>query len=90
MESGARVPEPDIVANGRPRDDAALALIADLAADWHCATEEIPAPGRSDKTPFGELVFRIFAWLDLPDASGALRRYWREYKRRKRMPAKTW
>jgi hypothetical protein len=90
METGARVPEPAVVANGRPRDDEALDLIAMLATDWLKATGQSPAPGRSDETPFGALVHHVFGWLKLPDATGALRRYWREYERRKRMPAKTW
>jgi hypothetical protein len=25
-------------------------------------------------------VHQVFGWLDLPDATGALRRYWREHK----------
>ncbi len=85
-EKYARVPEPDIAANGRPRDDEALSLIANLAGDWLRATEKIPKPGRSDKTPFGDLVHQVFCWLKLPDATGALRRYWREHKRRQPGP----
>ena len=71
--------EYDGIANGRPRDDAALQLISFLAMDWTKATEQ--CPGRSDKTPFGDLVHQIFGWLGLSDATGALRRYWREWAR---------
>jgi hypothetical protein len=69
-------------AGGRPRDDDALELISFLAMDWALATEERPMPGRSDTTPFGDLVHQVFGWLGLPDATGALRRYWREWARR--------
>jgi hypothetical protein len=69
--------ECDRVADGRPGDDATPQLISFLAMDWVKATEQIPIPGRSDKTPFGDLVHQVFGWLGLPDATGALRRYWR-------------
>jgi hypothetical protein len=68
-------------AGGRPRDDGAIELIAFLAMDWALATEQRPAPGRSEHKPFGDLVHQVFAWLELPDATGALRRYWREWAR---------
>jgi hypothetical protein len=67
--------------NGRPSDDAGLQLISFLAFDWALATEQRPVPGRSDKTPFSDLVHQVFGWLGLPDATGALRRYWREWAR---------
>jgi hypothetical protein len=69
-------------AGGRPRDDDALGLIAFLAMDWALATGERPMPGRSDEKPFGDLVHHVFGWLGLPEATGALRRYWREWERR--------
>jgi hypothetical protein len=72
----------DGTASGRPRDDAALELISFLAVDWTLATRERPVPGRSDRTPFGDLVHQAFGWLELPDATGALRRYWREWRQR--------
>lgn len=68
--------------NGRPRDEAALQLISFLAADLTLATGQRPVPGRSDKTPFGDVVHQVFGWLGLPDATGALRRYWREWRQR--------
>jgi hypothetical protein len=74
--------EAEGLANGRPRDDDALELISFLAVDWTLATEQPPVAGRSDKTPFGDLVHQVFGWLELPDATGALRRYWREWARR--------
>jgi hypothetical protein len=64
--------------NGRPSDDAALRLISFLAMDWTLAADQLPVPGRSDKTPFGDLVHQVFGWLELPEATSALRRYWRE------------
>jgi hypothetical protein len=67
---------------GRPRDDDALELISFLAMDWALSTESRPTPGRSDEKPFGDLVHQVFGWLGLPDATGALRRYWREWARR--------
>jgi hypothetical protein len=74
--------EPGGLTNGRPRDDDALELISFLAIDFALATEQRPVPGRSDETPFGDLVHQVFGWLGLPDATGALRRYWREWARR--------
>jgi hypothetical protein len=71
--------ETDGLANGRPRDDDALELISFLAMDWDLATGQGPVPGRSDETPFGDLVHQVFGWLGLPEATGALRRYWREW-----------
>ncbi len=69
-------------ANGRPRDDAAMDLVAMLAVDWALATGESPAAGRSDEKPFGNLVHQVFGWIGRRDATGALRRYWREQERR--------
>jgi hypothetical protein len=71
----------DGTGNGRPRDAAALRLISFLAIDWTLAAEQLPVPGRSDKTPFGDLVHQVFGWLELPEATAALRRYWRERAR---------
>lgn len=67
------------IGNGRPRDDDALELISFLAVDFALATGQQPLRGRSDEKPFGDLVHRVFGWLELPDATGALRRYWREW-----------
>jgi hypothetical protein len=67
------------LANGRPRDDDTLEFISFLAMDFALATGQRPVPGRSDRTPFGGLVHQVFGWLVLPDATGALRRYWREW-----------
>jgi hypothetical protein len=79
---GANRTEVGAMSNGRPRDDAALQLISFLAVDWTLATEQRPVQGRSDKTPFGDLVHQVFGWLERPDATGALRRYWREWRQR--------
>ena len=68
--------------SGRPTDDASVRLVAMLAIDWANATGQQPASGRSDRKPFGDLVHQVFGWLNLPDATGALRRYWREQERR--------
>jgi hypothetical protein len=67
------------LANGRPPDDDALELISSLAMDFALASGQRPIPGRSDRTPLGDLVHQVFGWLGLPDATGALRRYWREW-----------
>jgi hypothetical protein len=78
----AMVDRSDRDGNGRPSDDAPLLLISFLAMDWTLAADQLPLPGRSDKTPFGDLVHQVFGWLELPDATAALRRYWRERVRR--------
>jgi hypothetical protein len=80
QEAGGRS-RADARPSGRPSDDAGLQLISFLAFDWALATEQRPVPGRSDKTPFGDLVHQVFGWLGLPNATGALRRYWREWAR---------
>ena len=41
-----------------------------------------PPEGRSDEKPFGNLVHQAFGWIGRRDATGALRRYWREQERR--------
>jgi hypothetical protein len=74
--------EADGLANGRPRDDDALERISFLAIDWALATGQLPVPGRSDKTPLGDLVHQLFGWLGRPDATGELRRYWRKWAQR--------
>ena len=63
--------------NGRPPERAADQFVMWLALDWLHATGEPPKPGRSDRTPFGDLVGHVFSWLDLDNASSAMRRYWR-------------
>lgn len=71
--------EPDvlmIVRGGRPRKDTTEWLVTMLAADWLAATGTLPQSGRSDKTPFGELVHHVFGWLGLDGADATLRRYW--------------
>lgn len=70
--------EPRVVMGGRPRDDEGVQLIAMLAIDWLQATGEPPPKSRSYRTPFGDLVHQVFDWKGREDASGALRRYWRE------------
>jgi hypothetical protein len=71
--------EPDVLMvlrGGRPSKDAAEWLVTMLAADWLAATGSVPLSGRSDKTPFGELVHHVFGWLELDGADATLRRYW--------------
>jgi hypothetical protein len=62
--------------NGRPPEHAADDLVMHLAIDWALATGAPPPPGRSDATPFGELVHHVFGWLNLDNAGPAMRRYW--------------
>jgi hypothetical protein len=68
---------------GRPENAHRQDLVMHLAIDWLRATDELPKPGRSDETGFGDLVHKVFQWLDLPDGSAgyALRRYWSEVRR---------
>ncbi len=71
--------EPDVVMvvrGGRPSKDTTEWLVTMLAADWLAATGSLPQSGRSDKTPFGELVHHVFGWLELDGADAPLRRYW--------------
>jgi hypothetical protein len=70
---------------GRPENAHRQDLVMHLAIDWLWATGEPPKPGRSNKTGFGDLVHKVFQWLDLPDGSAgyALRRYWSEVSRMK-------
>jgi len=51
-----------------------------LALKWYRITElEVP-PGRSDRTPFGDLVHHVFCWLGLETAEQSLRRFWDEVR----------
>jgi hypothetical protein len=52
-----------------------------LALDWVYVTGEIPQPGRSEGTGFGQMVHLIFDWLQEPGAERALRRHWRHVER---------
>jgi hypothetical protein len=61
---------------GRPPEHAAYELVMMLAIDWALATGAPPPPGRSDATPFGDLVHHVFGWLNLDNAGPAMRRYW--------------
>jgi len=76
--------------NGRPRDTAGVDLVMMLAVDWCVATGAMPQPGRSDETPFGALVHHVFGWLELDNASSALRRYWRLAGRQSPLRGLTW
>ena len=79
-EASATSPEnrPPLPGNGRPRADAEDALVMYLAIDWALITGLESQPGRSDQKPFGDLVHRVFGWLDLGTAEQSLRRYWDE------------
>lgn len=70
---------------GRPRHEEQQELIMNLATGWAITTEQLPEPGRSDETGFGDLCHCVFQWLNLPDGSAtqALRRYWETIKRYK-------
>ena len=63
---------------GRPTNERRQTLVMHLAIDWLHATRELPKPGRSDNTGFGDLVHSVFEWLGQPEGSAAyaLRRYW--------------
>jgi hypothetical protein len=61
--------------NGRPRADAAGDLVMNLAIDWHQVTGHAVPPDRSDQSPFGAFVHRVFGWLDIETAEQSLRRY---------------
>lgn len=62
---------------GRPiRNDLQL-LISYLAIDWLRSTGFKPDKGRSDKVPFGALVFMVFRWIgEEGKAAHSLRTYW--------------
>jgi hypothetical protein len=64
---------------GRRSDvDFRISLIGSLARAWECATGIFPAPGRSEGTPFGELVHSVFHWLGIEKGvEHALRRFWK-------------
>jgi hypothetical protein len=62
---------------GRPAATREFLLVVSLGCAWVTATGGLPKSGRSDHTSFGDLVYRVFLWLDLPDggATSALRKY---------------
>lgn len=79
---------PSRLPNGRrPADTGELVMM--LAVDWSLAAGETPSPGRSDATPFGELVHLVFGWLGMQaGAETALRRYWQSVAAEQRRPSK--
>lgn len=67
----------DGFAGGRHERDDLRLLISFLAIDWLQSTGLQPDKGRSDKTPFGALVFMVFSWIGEEDkAAHSLRTYW--------------
>lgn len=67
---------------GRPPHEEGQELIMSLATDWAAMTGQVPTPGRSDGTGFGDLCHCVFQWLDLPQGSAthALRQFWTPIK----------
>jgi len=72
---------------GRPTEDLRLELVMHLAIDWLQSIGKMPKAGRNSKAGFGDLVHRIFDWLEIDDADSAgsaatyaLRRYWATVK----------
>jgi hypothetical protein len=62
---------------GRRADDDLRLLICFLAVDWLLSTGLKPDKGRSEKTPFGALVFMVFRWIGEEEkATHSLRTYW--------------
>jgi hypothetical protein len=62
---------------GRPGDEALRALIRHLAMDFLLLSGEHPVAGRSDGTPFGDLVHSVLQWegIESERAEYALRQY---------------
>jgi hypothetical protein len=64
-------------AGGRPIHHDLQLLVSFLAIDWLLSTGLQPDKGRSDKVPFGALVFMVFGWIGKEDkAAHSLRTYW--------------
>lgn len=56
-----------------------LVLIGLLAAEFKKVTGKPPDPGRSARSPFGNLVHMVFGWIGEPlSAERALRAFWRD------------
>ena len=51
-----------------------------LAVAWRSITGLEVRSGRSDRTPFGDLVHHVFCWLGLETAEQSLRRFWDEVR----------
>lgn len=67
---------------GRPTEiESSLRLIGRLAQSWQKATGAFPEAGRSDRTPFGELVYFVFDWVGAGSPEHALRQWWSEIRR---------
>jgi len=62
---------------GRLRDDRLEALVRNLAIDWSLLTGKQPITGRSDISPFGDLVHSVLQWehIEKKRVEHALRRY---------------
>jgi hypothetical protein len=65
---------------GRPSDvDFKISLIGSLAHAWERTTGTFPSPGRSDRSPFGELVHCVFQWQGIEKGiEHALRWFWKD------------
>jgi hypothetical protein len=66
---------------GRPSEDARHELVMNLGLDWIRAANQMPEPGRSSESAFGDLVHSVFQWLNITKdpyeaATYALRRHW--------------
>lgn len=66
---------------GHPSDFAVDTLIADLALLWLEVTGNPPPSSRSDKKPFGRLVYWALEKIGAVSPQNALRRYWALVKR---------
>jgi hypothetical protein len=79
---------------GRPSEDTRHELVMNLGLDWIRATDQMPEPGRSSETAFGDLVHGVFQWLDITKdpceaATYALRRHWEEVRLGRNLPLST-
>ena len=66
---------------GHPSDFAVDTLIADMAILWLEVTGNPPPSSRSDKKPFGRLVYWVLNKVGDVSPQNALRRYWASVKR---------
>ena len=72
---------------GHPADKAVDDLVAELALLWLEATGNRPPSSRSDKQPFGGMVYLVLEKAGAGSPQNALRRYWASVKRHRVRPS---
>ena len=72
---------------GHPADKAVDDLVAELALLWLEASGNPPPSSRSEKQPFGGMVYLVLGKAGVGSPQNALRRFWAAVKRHRSRPS---